>query len=92
MLVLLLEAFFFTSTLVPLFLLFIYFSTASLRRSLMWNVLLCEIILGLAVGVWAAEVMVRDFDVLIALALKPAHRSDRSSIHSIRICCETVSQ
>jgi hypothetical protein len=59
MLVLLLEAVFFTSLLIPLFLLFLYFSNRQLRRTLIWNILLLEIMLGLAIGVWAIEVTVR---------------------------------
>jgi hypothetical protein len=60
-LVFVLEATFFTALLVPILLSVLFFSTSHSRGTLMWRIVVLEILFGLALGLWSMHTAVSTF-------------------------------
>jgi hypothetical protein len=61
--VLLLESTFFTALIVPIVLCILYFSTSKSRRSVIWNLVLLVVLLGLFMGSYSMYIMVSTFSI-----------------------------
>jgi hypothetical protein len=61
--VLLLESTFFTALILPIVLCILYFSTPKSRRSVIWNMVLLVVLLGLFMGSYSMYIMVSTFSI-----------------------------